>query len=114
VFWKRHSPDWLIDPRRVAFGSVVEDNGRDLSRSHVRVKYRYDPAMRFVPLVAFFLSCRDHVRDGRSLAIEHLLVAPIIRQRHADFFDRLTDWGPATRRALRRPPRMQRRLSIDT
>jgi hypothetical protein len=36
-----------------------------------------------------------------------LLVAPILKQRHAEFFDGLTDWGPATRRACGPPARRQ-------
>jgi len=101
MFWRRRKPGWFIDPSNVTFGSVVEDKTRNLSRSHVRVKYHRDPAIRFVPLATFFRSCHESTRTGRSLDVEHLLVAPILKRRHEKFFDRLTDWGPATRRAGR-------------
>ena len=101
MFWRRRKPSWLINPLRVALGSVVENSGRNLSRSHVRVKYHHEPEVRFVPLATFIRSCLEVIRGGRSLDIDHLLVAPIIKQRYAKFFDRLTDWGPAKRRAYR-------------
>jgi hypothetical protein len=46
-----------------------------------------------------------------SLDIEHLLVAPILERRYARFFDHLTDWTPATRRACR--PRSGSPMSRD-
>jgi hypothetical protein len=101
MFWRRHKPDWFIDPSKVAFGSVVENRIRNLSRSHVRVKYHRESEVRFVPLAAFIRRCHEVIRGGRSLDIEHLLVAPILKRRYARFFDRLTNWGPATRRAHR-------------
>jgi hypothetical protein len=113
MFWRRSKPDWLIDPDNVAFGSVVENGGRNLSRSHVRVKYRHEPGLRLVSLVNFAKRCREDIRGGQPLGIEHLLVAPIIKQRHAQFFDRLTDWRPASRRAFRRSPAAQRRVLLD-
>jgi hypothetical protein len=103
MFWKRRTPGWHIEPSRVTFGSVVENRVRNLSRSHVRVKYHRDPETRFVPLATFIQRCRDGMQGGRSLGIEHLLVAPVIKQRYARFFDLLTDWGPAVRRAYRSP-----------
>jgi hypothetical protein len=111
MFWRRNKPKWLIDPSRVAFGAVVEHRSRNLSRSHVRVEYRGVPDPRFVPLVEFVWRCREAVRDGVSLDIEHLLVAPILKRRYAKFFDDLTDWTPATRRA--RSARFERPMSRD-
>jgi len=101
MFWRRPKPDWFIDPSSVAFGSVVDECSRNLSRSHVRVKYHHEAQARYVHLVAFAQSCRENMRIGRSLGIEHLLVAPIVKQRNTEFFDRLTDWDPARRRASR-------------
>lgn len=103
MFWNRRKSGWLIDPAKVAFGSVLDHTHRNLSRSHVRVKFHDEPEVRFVPLDAFIGQCRESVRVGRSLGIEHLLVAPIVQQRHAPFFDRLTDWAPAKRRAYATP-----------
>ena len=99
MFWRRKKPDWLINPLKVALGSVVGSSSRSLSRSHVRVKYQHEPEERFVPLAAFIQSCHELMRGGRSLGIERLLVAPIVKQRYPEFFDRLTDWGPAALRA---------------
>lgn len=99
MFWRHRKPRWLIDPLKVALGSVIQGSSGNLSRSHVRVKYRREREARFVPLAAFIRGCREAVRGGRSLDIEHLLVAPIIKQRYPKFFDGLTDWGPAVRRA---------------
>jgi hypothetical protein len=101
MFWRRRKPDWFIDPSKVAFGSVVENRNRNLSRSHVRVKYHRESEVRFVPLATFIRRCHEVIRGGRSLDIEHLLVAPILKRRYAKFFDRLTNWDPATRRACR-------------
>ena len=111
MLWRRNRPKWLIDPSKVAFGAVVEHGSRNLSRSHVRVQYRGVSDQRFVPLVEFVWRCREAVRDGVSLDIEHLLVAPILKRRYATFFDRLTDWAPASRRA--RGPRSVRAISPD-
>jgi len=113
MFRKRRKPSWLIDPLKVALGSVVQDRIGNLSRSHVRVKYRRDPEARFVPLAAFIQRCRDAVRSGRSLNIEHLLVAPVSKQRYPKFFDSLTDWGPAVRRVYRSPLEQRRLASRD-
>jgi len=104
MFRIRRKPNWPISPLHVALGSVVGNGSRNLSRSHVRVKYRREPEARFVPLAAFVQRCHEFIRSGRSLDIEHLLVAPIVKQRYPDFFDRLTDWGPAVRRVLSPPP----------
>lgn len=101
MFWRRRMMKWSIEPSSVAFGSVVEDRSRNLSRSHVRVKYRHDSKARFVPLTTFMQYCAEFSRGGRRLDIEHLLVAPVLKQRYASFFDGLTDWGPATRTARR-------------
>lgn len=103
MFWRRRKRNWLVDPSRVALGSVIGQRRRNLNRSHVRVKYRRDPETHFLPLATFIRRCRDDVRQQRSLEIEHLLVAPIVKQRYARFFDSLTDWGPATRRAYGSP-----------
>lgn len=108
MFWRRRRPDWFIDPSKVAFGSVVENRCRNLSRSHVRVKYHHESEVRFVPLATFIRRCHEVTRGGRCLDVEHLLVAPILKRRHARFFDRLTNWGPATRRAYRPRPAQQR------
>ena len=101
MFWKRPKSNWPIDPTKVAFGSVVEDGNRNLSRSHVKVKYRFGTKARFVPVATFIRRCQDHVRSGRPLGIEQLMVAPIVKRRYERFFDALTDWGPATRQAGR-------------
>ena len=113
MFWRRRIPEWSIDPKKVAFGAVVENKVRNLSRSHVRVKYGRGPEVQFVPLAAFIRRCRETSRDRRSLDIEHLLVAPILKQRYAKFFDHLTDWDPATRRALGPRSGQQRALLHD-
>jgi hypothetical protein len=108
MFWRNRKPRWLVDPLDVSLGSVIENGNRNLSRSHVRVKYHREAKALFLPLGIFMRRCQDFVRSGRSLDIEHLLVAPIIKQRYAKFFDLLTDWGPAASRAYR-PVLAQRR-----
>mgnify|MGYP000523636419 CR=1 FL=1 len=111
MLWRRNRPKWLIDPSKVAFGAVVEHGSRNLSRSHVRVQYRGASGSQRVPLAAFVRRCREAIRGGVSLDIDHLLVAPILKRRYAKFFDHLTDWTPATRRA--RGQRSVRALSRD-
>lgn len=106
MFWNRHKPDWYVDPSVVAYGSVAENRKHNLSRSHVKVRYRGRSVARLMPVEEFVRQCREHIRDGRALRIEHLLVAPILKRRYATFFDDLTDWGPADRRA--RPARLER------
>jgi len=96
----RRKTKWLIEPSNVSFGSVVEGGSRNLSRSHVRVRYQLESNAQFVPLSAFIRRCTEAIRRGQTLEIEHLLVAPVMKQRYPKFFDRLTDWGPAVRRAL--------------
>jgi hypothetical protein len=113
MFWRRPKPEWLIDPSKAMFGSVVDDMPRNLSRSHVRVKYHHQSDVEFVPLAAFMKRCNEVIRAGRSLDIEHLLIAPILKRRYAKFFDRLTDWGPATRRARGARPRRPRPVLHD-
>jgi len=105
MFWSRPKPRWFIDPSKVAFGSVVELRIRNLSRSHVKVSYGGTHA-QFIPLGSFMRRCQKSIRNGHTLGIEHLRVAPVLKQRHARFFDSLTDWRPATRRA-RKSPRHQ-------
>ena len=113
MFWRRRTPEWSIDPSKVSFGSVVEHKARNLSRSHVRVKYGRASGVRFVPLATFIRHCREVLRAGRSLDIEHLLVAPILKRRHTRFFDHLTDWDSATRQATGARPASRRRLLRD-
>jgi len=113
MFWRRHTPRWFIDPSKVAFGSVIEYRSRNLSRSHVRVKYHLESEVRFMPLATFIRRCQEFIRGGRSLDIEHLLVAPILKRRYADFFDGLTDWGPATRRACNSGSGQKRRVLLE-
>jgi hypothetical protein len=113
MFWNSRKPTWHISPSKVTFGSVVENGSRNLSRSHVRVKYRREPEVQFVPVPKFIQRCHEVIQDGRSLDIEQLLIAPIIKQRYAKFFDRLTDWGPAARRAHGSPIAQQRPESRD-
>lgn len=108
MFWRNRRPRWLIDPLRVTLGSVIEKGKRNLSRSHVRVKYLDETEARLLPLAVFFRRCQTFIRAGRSLDIEHLLVAPIVKQRYAKFFDLLTDWAPAARRAYRSAPERKR------
>lgn len=99
MFWKRRKPAWFIDPSNVTFGSVIDPGGRNLSRSHVRVKFHRESQWHFIPLSTFVRRARAAIRAAGSLDIEHLLVAPVLKRRYTRFFDRLTDWGPATRRA---------------
>lgn len=99
MWWKRQEPRWPIDPEAVAFGSVVEGRNRNLSRTHVLVEFaRAEP--RCVPLAEFTRTIAARLADGRPLRVKRLTVAPLTKRRHAQFFDRLTDWEPATRRAL--------------
>jgi hypothetical protein len=101
VFWRTHKPTWLIDPARVELGSIVGSDGRNLSRSHVKVKYRLDRDFRYEALPVFVRRCNEALSGGRALKIKQLVVAPIVQQRHTAFFERLTDWGPARRRAYK-------------
>lgn len=111
--WTRRTPQWAIDPAKVAFGVVFRNDARNLSRSHVRVRYGRTSEVQFVPLATFVRRCREIGRGGRSLDIEHLLVAPILKQRYASFFDRLTDWGPAGERARGLRPGEERSSVTD-
>lgn len=104
MFVGRRNPVWPVDPSNVTFGSVVDCNCGNLSRSHVLVKYLRESVVRLVPTETFIVRCREALRRGRPLEIERLQVAPILKRRYAKFFDGLTDWGPATRRALSQPP----------
>jgi hypothetical protein len=92
-------PAWFIDPSRVAVGSVVESSLGDVSRTHVGVKYRSEASVLFIPFHSFVQRCQACVVAGQSLDIEHLIVAAGLKQRHASYFDVLTDWGPALQRA---------------
>ena len=111
MFWRGRKPKFLIDPANVGFGSVVDNHRRNLSRSHVRVKYQHEAAALFVPLALFIRRCHEAIQGGQPLGIDHLIVAPIIKQRYATFFDRLTSWGPAARRAYSPLPAEQRSRS---
>jgi hypothetical protein len=111
MFWRRRISEWSIDPSKVALGAVIENKVRNLNRSHVRVKYGRACEVQFVPLATFIRRCSEVMRGGRSLDIEHLLVAPILKRRYAAFFDRLTDWRPATSRA-HRPRSGEQRLVL--
>ena len=91
MFWKRPESNWPIDPSKAAFGSVVQDGTQNLSRSHVKVRYRFATKSRFVPLATFIRQCQNSIRGGRSLGIEHLVVAPIVKRRYEKFFDAVTD-----------------------
>ena len=113
MFWRRRKPDCLIDPSNVGFGSVIDNNSRNLSRSHVRVKYQHESAVLFVPLAPFIRRCHEAIQGGQPLGIDHLIVAPITKQRYAPFFDRLTSWGHAGRRAYHPLPGEQRSRSSD-
>ena len=113
MFWRRRTPGWFIDPSKVALGSVVENSSRNLSRSHVKVKYRKESEVRFVPMAKFIRHCQEVIRGGRSLDIEHLLVAPLLKRRYARFFESLTNWDPATRRAYRPGTGQQRPKSRE-
>jgi len=108
MFWKSRKPRWLVSPLKVSLGSVIGRGNRNLSRSHIRVKYQHDSEVRFLPLGVFIRKCQAFMRSGDPLDIEHLQVAPILKQRHAKFFDLLTDWKPATRRATRSAAERQR------
>jgi hypothetical protein len=95
MIWSRRKSSWPIDPLNVQLGSVVESRGQNLSRTHVRVKYHRESHAQFVPLETFAKRCQEALRDEKPLGIDHLRVAPILKQRQAAFFDRLTDWQPA-------------------
>ena len=101
MFWKHRESGWPIDPSKVAFGSVVDAAYGNLSRTHVMVRYRGWGGERYVPVVDFIRGCHDALLRERPLKIERLVVAPIIKRRYGKFFDKLTDWGPATRVASR-------------
>lgn len=103
MFWIRRNATWPIDPSQVTFGCVVRGGIGDVSRTHVGVRYRHEPKVQFVPLALFATRCYEAIREGLPLEIDHLLVAPITKQRHERFFDRLTDWAPAARRARKKP-----------
>ena len=107
MLWRRRKPRWLIDPSHVQFGSVTQNPGRNLSRSHVRIRYRRQSEAQFVPLAEFIQHCNEAIRRGRSLDVEDLLVAPILKRGNPRFFDSLTDWGPATGRANARRHRRE-------
>lgn len=113
MFWKLRKPTWHIDPARVALGSIVGDGGRNLSRSHVKVKYRPGGSFQFEPLPVFIRRCHEALNAGQTLEIEQLVVAPIVQQRHGAFFERLTDWGPARRRAYQPSSGRKRPAMMD-
>lgn len=93
---------WFIDPSRVAFGSVVERGCRNVSRTHVSVRYAGDASANCIPFLSFVRRCQTSMLAAQPLNVEHLLVAPILKQRHASYFDVLTDWRPAEQRARKR------------
>ena len=99
MWWRTRKSRWPIDPEAVEFGSVVGGRDRNLSRTHVLVQFaRSEP--RCVLLTDFTRTIAGRLADGRPLRVKRLVVAPLTKRRHAELFDRLTDWGPATRRAL--------------
>lgn len=94
-------PAWYIDPSRVVVGSVMGNALGDVSRTHVAVKYWREASVLVLPFGSFVRRCQASVVAGRSLDIEHLIVAPALKRRHAMYFDVLTDWGPALQRAAK-------------
>lgn len=111
-WWKRDpgkGKRWPIEPDAVDFGSLAPF-GKDASRQGVAVRYRGEAQARFIPLARFERETSSRLQQGRRLHIQELRVAPILKRRRADFFDRLTDWGPATTRALRRVDRAHERF----
>jgi len=109
LFWKRQGKTWPVDPARVAFGSVVA-SGKNLSRSHVRVRYAGASRPQELPFEQFVKRTNAALLEGKSPRIDDLLVAPMLKRHYAVFFDRLTDWGPAARRALDPAPRRRSRM----
>jgi len=98
MWWKKRELRWPIDPEAVTFGSVV-DGRANLSRTHVCVQFaKGEP--RYIKIAEFARTTSPRLAEGRPLRIRRLVVAPLTKRRHAEFFDRLTDWGPAMRRAL--------------
>jgi hypothetical protein len=64
----------------------------------VKVRYRDERGEWIVPLATFIRRCHEGIQSEQSLEIEHLRIAPIVKRRYAEFFDRLADWEPATQR----------------
>lgn len=113
MFWRRRTRrttrNWPVDPERVQFGSLAAF-GREASREGVALRLTGEREARFVPFARFRRDVEEALARGRRMRVEELRVAPILRRRHAAFFDRLTDWGPATRRAVDRADRAHARF----
>ena len=71
MLWRRRKPAWFIDPSNVAFGSVFEKGSRNLSRSHVKVKYHQGSEARFIPLATFGQRSREILRSSHGLGSRH-------------------------------------------
>ena len=100
---RRKAPRWPIDPEDVVLGSVAARGGPSLSRTHVQVRYAGRPTSGFVRISDFIKETDATLKRGRALRIESLRVAPLTKRKYSYFFDQLTDWSNAVRRATSRP-----------
>lgn len=106
MLWKKNSR-WPVDPSRVEYGSIADKSGRNCSRTHVLVQYGEDASAHLVPLNRFVRETSASLRHGQVLDIRRLRVAPVSWRRYRAFFDRLTDWLPATRQVTRAGGRLR-------
>ena len=97
MLWKKTTQDWPVDPRCVEYGSIADKSGRNCSRTHLLVQYSADTRPHLVPLSRFVSETSATLRHGQALEIRYMRVAPLAWRRYRGFFDRLTDWLPATR-----------------
>lgn len=101
---------WPIDPEKAEFGSLAAF-GTEANRECVAVRYRGDQELRCLPIAQFVRETRERMANGRRLEIEKLKIAPIARRRFSGFFDGLTDWSEATRKARSRVDSAERKLN---
>ena len=101
VNWSVSAIRYYAETGRTDIGSVMGNALGDVSRTHVAVKYWREASVLVLPFGSFVRRCQASVVAGRSLDIEHLIVAPALKRRHAMYFDVLTDWGPALQRAAK-------------
>ena len=105
MFWNKKTT-WPIDPAMVEYGSVAPRPSRSSRKDpteqkiYVEVRYRGEHRSQCVPATVFVAKTSIALRSHKSLHIEHLRVSPRTKRRYAVLFDRLTDWRPATRKAL--------------
>jgi hypothetical protein len=113
VFWNKKKT-WPIDPAMVEYGSVTPRASSPFrpirkdsteQKIYVEVRYRGERRAQCLPATVFVARTSIALRAHQSLHIEHLRVSPRTKRRYAVLFDRLTDWRPATRKALGGTPR---------